>query len=88
MFRQSKLFNLAWSRCRLRYFAQISLSVGLKPPRIDLQSQEMFADQFIIGQAGLGVLAEHVNVLKVRWIELPYRSLFVTAPNDQGCARR
>src|SRR5258705_13758468 len=38
---------------------------GLESRLIDLQSQRMFSDQFVVGEAGLGMLADHVNVLEV-----------------------
>jgi len=49
--------------CRPRYF--LSPTIELESARIDLQAQHMFSDQFVVGEAGLGVLADHVNVLEV-----------------------
>ena len=37
---------------------------GLESRLIDLQSQRMFSDQFVMGEASLGMLADHVNVLE------------------------
>jgi hypothetical protein len=39
---------------------------------IDRQSEHMFSDQFVVGEAGLGMLTDHMNVLKAALDRVPF----------------